>query len=245
MTQRSNQSSSFSGLSPQHKGLLVGAGALVLFGLTRKSKAGLALATAGSVLAYNSARGKVLGQQEDSAKTIFLVNASPEQAYRIWRDFERLPRFMSHLKSVRVLDSKRSEWVALGPMDAEVKWTAEITEDQEGRVIAWQSEPGSTVSNSGRVEFRESPQGRGTMVTAEVNYTLPAGSIAKAFITALGKNPEFVVREDVRRFKSLVEAGEAPTTAGQTHGPRGIHGKTERVLFRETSNHPEPQAMTV
>jgi hypothetical protein len=40
----------------------------------------------------------------------------------------------------------------------------------------------------------------------------------------------------------LLEAGEAPTTAGQTHGPRGIHGHTEQILFRETSNHPQPQA---
>lgn len=32
--------SELSGLSAQHKGLLVGAGALVLFGLTRKSKLG-------------------------------------------------------------------------------------------------------------------------------------------------------------------------------------------------------------
>lgn len=234
--------SELSGLSAQHKGLLVGAGALVLFGLTRKSKAGVALATAGGVLAYKSARGEVLGQHEDVAKTVFLVNATPEQAYRLWRDFESLPKFMSHLKSVQVLDDRRSAWVALGPMEAEVQWTAEITEDREGQVIAWRSEPGSAVTTSGRVEFKATPQGRGTMVTAEVHYTLPTGPVAKALISIMGKNPEFVVREDVRRFKSLLEAGEAPTTIGQPHGPRGIHGRVERVLFREGSNHPEPQA---
>jgi hypothetical protein len=51
-----------------------------------------------------------------------------------------------------------------------------------------------------------------------------------------------VIKEDLRRFKALLEAGEAPTTVGQTHGPRGLHGHVEQALFRETSNHPSPQS---
>jgi hypothetical protein len=58
----------------------------------------------------------------------------------------------------------------------------------------------------------------------------------------MGKNPNFVLKEDLRRFKALLETGESPTTVGQTHGPRGVHGHLEQVLFRETTNHPLPQA---
>ena len=77
---------------------------------------------------------------------------------------------------------------------------------------------------------------------AHVEYEHPLGSAGRALITALGKNPEFVVKEDLRRFKALLEAGETPTTVGQTHGPRGLHGHMSQTLFRETSNHPLPQA---
>jgi len=82
-------------------------------------------------------------------------------------------------------------------------------------------------------------------VTAEVNYTVPGGAVGSLFATLAGKDPEFMIREDLRRFKALLEAGETPTTVGQTHGPRGVHGHIEQVLFRETSNHPQPQAASI
>jgi uncharacterized membrane protein len=221
------------------KTLLLGAGALVLYGLSRRSKSGVALATAGGVLAFAA---KSQPSSSQSTKAVFLVNAPAAKAYELWRNFEQLPRFMAHLKSVRVLDDRQSEWVARGPMDREVRWKAEIVEDQQNQRIAWQSLPESDVQTSGSVEFRPDPQNRGTFVTAEVQYTVPGGSLGSALATVFGKHPEFVVREDVRRFKALLETGETPTIAGQTHGPRGLHGRTEQVLFRETSNHPPSQA---
>jgi uncharacterized membrane protein len=149
---------------------------------------------------------------------------------------------MAHLDAVRILDERRSEWTAKGPLDSRVRWTAEITEDQPDRRIAWRSLPGSQLETSGWVEFREDPQGRGSFVRAQVEYANPLGAVGRGLISAMGKNPTFVVKEDLRRFKALLETGEAPTTACQTHGPRGLHGHTEQVLFRETSNHPLPQA---
>jgi uncharacterized membrane protein len=222
------------------KGLLLGAGALIAYGLSRRSKSGTVLATAGGVLAFKAATSKS-SLTSSSAKATFLVNSSPQKAYDLWRNFENLPRFMRHLKSVRVLDNDRSEWIAEGPLDREVRWTAQITEDRQNERISWRSLPDSEIENSGSVEFRADPQKRGTFVTAEVRYSLPGGSVTLGLATLAGKHPEFVVREDLRSFKSLVEAGETPTTAGQTHGPRGVHGHVEQILFREAGNHSQPQ----
>lgn len=220
------------------KTILVGTGGMILYGLSRRSKLTIALATAGGMFALTVVKSQ--SEASKSSKATFLVNASPERAYEMWRNFENLPRFMAHLKSVRV-DGQQSEWTARGLLSREFSWKAEITEDRPNQRISWHALPGSKIMTGGFVEFRPDPRNRGTFVTAEVQYSVPAGLIGTGIANFLGKNPEFMIREDLRRFKALLEAGEVPTTAGQTHGPRGLHGHVEQVLFRETSNHPEPQ----
>ena len=230
--------------SPQHllssKGILFGAAALVAYGIARRSTTSLALGTAGGLLALTASRSN--GQSQTAhTRARFLVNASPERAYTLWRDFSNLARFMRHVKSVEVLDDTHSEWVVLGPMDKEIRWYAEITEDVKNERISWRSRPDSLVQTSGSVEFQPQRAGRGTFISATVRYT-PGGTLSKTIATMLGKHPQFMVREDVRRFKALLETGEVPTTLGQSHGPRGVHGSVEQVLFRETGNLAEPQA---
>ncbi|HZQ43534.1 MAG TPA: SRPBCC family protein [Acidobacteriaceae bacterium] len=221
--------------------LVFGATALIAYGLSRRSKTGTAVAAAGGGLLAYQVFSSQHAKPSDTRAT-FLVNASPEQAYQLWRNLENLPRFMSHLKQVRILEGQRSQWTASGPMDRDVQWTAEIVDDIPNQSLSWRSLPGSDVDTSGSVSFRADPLGRGTYITAEMQYRLPGGALGTGVATIFGKHPEFVVREDLRRFKSLLETGEVPTTVGQTHGPRGVHGHTEQVLFRETTNHPQPQA---
>jgi uncharacterized membrane protein len=235
---RSNRENSSSRPIPLNA-IAFGTGALVVLGLSRRSKAGTALATAAGVLAFTAAKSQ-LSNFPTTARATFLVNAGADKAYELWRRFENLPRFMAHVKSIRALDDSRSEWVAKGLLGQEIRWTAEMTEDFPNQRIAWSSLPDSDVMHRGFVEFRPDPLGRGTFVTAEVQYD-GMSAVGSALASLLGKHPEFMVREDLRRFKALLEAGEVATTVGQTHGPRGVHGHVEQVLFRETSNHPYPQ----
>ena len=44
--------------------------------------------------------------------TAFGIRKPAEELYSFWRDFENLPRIMTHLESVRVIDDRRSHWVA-------------------------------------------------------------------------------------------------------------------------------------
>jgi uncharacterized membrane protein len=239
MSYTANRSSSPQSVS--HFGVIAGASVLVLYGLSRHNKKGMALAAAGGLVAYQQARSRAQGKAQ-TATAVFRLNSSSAEAYRLWRNLESLPHFMAHLENVRILDGRRSEWTARGPVNSRVRWTAEITEDQPDRRISWRSIAGSQVETSGWVEFQDDPQGRGCLVRAQVEYANPLGPIGRGLLAALGKDPKFVVKEDLRRFKALLEAGETPTTVGQTHGPRGLHGHVEQLLFRETSNHPSPQA---
>ena len=51
-----------------------------------------------------------------------------------------------------------------------------------------------------------------------MQYNPPAGHLGAAIAWMLGHEPNQTIREDLRRFKQLLEAGEAPTTKGQSRG---------------------------
>jgi uncharacterized membrane protein len=200
-------------------GALIGGSALAVLGLTRRSKGGLALAAAGGALAYAGTRVNA-GVQEVVARSSILLNCFPEEAFRFWRDFENLSRFMHHIESVSQMGERRSRWVALGPMGYRVSWDAEIVAERPNELISWRSLPGSEINVDGFVEFSRSTGDRGTLVNVTVIYTPPAGKAGHVIAKMFGKDPNFLMRQDLRRFKALVETGEIPTTEGQSHGPR-------------------------
>jgi uncharacterized membrane protein len=206
---------------------LIGGSALALYGLTRRSPLGFALAAGGGTIA-------LLGTQKNnhadkpSAETTLLVNTSPEEAYRFWRAFENLPLFMNRLETVTVLNERRSRWVAAGPMGRTIHWDAEITSERENEYIAWQSLPGSDVQVNGRVEFHEAPAGRGTLISVKMEFR-PAVGGNNTLAKFLSRGLNFALRQDLRRLEALMESGEIPTIEGQSHGPRDLVTTAARV----------------
>lgn len=144
------------------------------------------------------------------------INRPVAEVYRYWRNFENLPRFMHHLESVALREAGISHWVAKGPGGRHVEWDARIINEVENRVIGWQSLEGSSISTAGSVHFDQSD--RGTRVRVKLQYSPPAGKLGAAVAWLAGEEPRIQVRDDLRRFKALLEAGEIPTIAGQTSG---------------------------
>ncbi len=230
--------SSGSGNSPENFsdterwGSLITGGALVLSGLSQRSLRGALMAIAGGTLAYHGVAGqKSLQDTVTEAtgldkplrveKTVTIQNKSAAELYRVWRDFENLPTFMKHLKSVTVMNStNRSHWVANAPLGNSVEWDAEIVNDLENQLISWASVPGATVENSGFVRFQAAPVGRGTEVKVVLEYSVPGGGLTAAIASLFGENPEQQIGDDLRRFKMLMETGEIATTEGQSCGRR-------------------------
>jgi uncharacterized membrane protein len=139
------------------------------------------------------------------------INRSRHELYDFWRDFRNLPLFMENIESVVMIDPLRSHWKVKGPADSTVEWDSLITEDVPGEIIAWTSAEGASVPNSGRIEFRDSPNGRGTVVTATVTYDPPATKLGTFIAKLFGREPKVQARRDLRRFKQLMETGEIPT----------------------------------
>ncbi|USI72086.1 SRPBCC family protein [Sphingomonas morindae] len=134
------------------------------------------------------------------------------ELYAAWRDFARLADFLENVERIDVLDDTRSHWVVKAPGGGSVEWDARITEDVPDRLIAWTSEPGADVPNSGRITFADAGK-RGTVVTAEILYDPPAGMVGKLIAKIFQREPAIQARRDLRRFKQLMETGEIATNA--------------------------------
>jgi uncharacterized membrane protein len=221
----------------------VSGAALAVYGITQgirqRSVAGAMIAASGGVLiargATNSRRASTVtgvntadaerdtrlalgGRRGVHVEVAATINRPPEELYAFWRNFENLPRFMPHLVSVRMLDDRRSHWVAKAPGRRTVEWDAEIINEIPNRLIAWRTLHGSDVISAGSVHFRSAGPDRGTHVYVHMQYSPPAGRIGAAIAWMLGHEPNQVIQEDLRRLKQLLEAGEVATTKGQTSG---------------------------
>lgn len=195
-------------------------GLLLAFGVSRRSPAGAVLTLAGTALLARGASGHcpvydTLGvttarQPAIAVHDAIRVQALVEDVYRFWRQLGRLPAFMRHLERVDDLGNGRSHWVARGPGGPAFEWDAEIVHEVENTLITWRSLPGGDVATSGAVRFDPIRRGSSTQVTLAMHFDPPAGRPGRAFAALVGRDPSRMLREDLRRLKQLLEAGEIP-----------------------------------
>lgn len=204
----------------------IGGGLLAAFGLTRRSLPGIGIAAVGGSLAYHAVTGhwptqKANGVDADYSVRVdkaVTINKPVEELYSYWRDFQNLPKIMSHLESVTVQDDKRSHWVASAPLGRTVEWDAEIINEEPNQLIAWRSVGDADVQSAGSVRFKQAPGNRGTEVHVKLEY-MPPGGIAGAMVAKLfQEEPNQQIQDDLRRLKQTFEAGEIATTTGQPRG---------------------------
>lgn len=223
-------------------GSIIGGAALIAAGLWRRSIPGVLLSVLGgafifrgvtghcdaySKLGVNTAgtgngnhrrRGGVPDNKGTKVEKTIAINRAPDEVFKFWRNLENLPQFMTHVESIQVLDDKRSHWRVKGPAGKEVEWDAEIINEHENEMIAWQSLPGAEVQNAGTVRFETAPGNRGTYLKVALEFNPPGGVIGAAVAKLFGESPEQQMDEDLRRLKAILEAGEIPTTEGQPQG---------------------------
>lgn len=184
---------------------LVTGGMLIAYGVTARSKTGVACALLGGGFVWAGVRKaspstnpaqNVVEDEEPAAveiKKSVTVNKPPEELYRFWRRFENLPDYIKHLIAESGIDT-----------------------EEENRRISWRSTEGAHLDHTGSVEFLAGP--RGTAVQVSLRYDPSAGIIGQAIARLFGKDPSGHVSEDLRKFKQLMETGEITSTEGQPAG---------------------------
>lgn len=194
---------------------------------------GVSTADADAVL-DSSRRSDVTGRAatvnaRDAIKVERTVTISAPRAvlYAFWKDFTNLPRFMEHLESVRVDSATRSHWKAKAPAGKSVEWDAEIVNDVPDSIIAWKTVGDPDVANAGAVNFSDAPAGRGTIVKVTLDYEPPGGRIGNLVARLFGEDPDRQVREDLRKFRQLMETGDVTTSARRVEDSAYV-GSTSR-----------------
>jgi uncharacterized membrane protein len=202
---------------------LAGGSLLALYALSRRSPLAWMLGLASAALLARGAtnqpllgmlRGRGIGMDQtiDFSKSIH-IDAAPDDVYDLWTHYENFPHFMSHVVEVRDLGRGRSHWVVRGPGGSEFEWNAVLTEQTRPHRLAWRSEAGAEIPQSGSIQFE--PHRGGTRVTVHMSYTPPAGAIGHGLATLLGSDPKSQMDDDLARMKAFIERGAVPRDAAR------------------------------
>ena len=211
--------------------LAVLGGTLLVRSLQQRSLAGVALGIAGGGLlqraisarsAQSGSSGAIgagatrqlgAGAPPDAAEVErwVTIGASADEVYRAWREPANLPRVMAHFAEVTPTDPDHAHWVVRAPLGRTLEWDSRIAEDRPGELVRWESLPGAGMPNEGSVRFRPAQGGRGTEAALRFHFDPPAGVLGDAAMRLSDMVPNALAGTALRRFKSLVEAGEIPS----------------------------------
>jgi uncharacterized membrane protein len=134
-----------------------------------------------------------------------LIDRPAKELYAYWRALSNLPSIMSNLESIEIIDDYRSHWYARGPLGIEFDWEAEIYMEKPGELISWRSLRNSAIETAGSVQF-EPLSDITTKVTIMMKVEPPLEGLTTALAKILGENPSSRVKEDLLRFKRLMES---------------------------------------
>ena len=204
-------------------------GGLILAGLARGGVGRLLLLGAGGALLCRAWTGRcpwydyqridkrhgsrgIRGRRGTKIEQSVEVKCPPDVLYRQWRNLSELPKIMRHVESVEERSNNKSHWKVKTRTGAPLEWDAEIINDEEGRMIAWQTLPGAIVRNAGSVWFELAASGA-TRVKVALEFDPPAGPVGITLANLLGRSPEAELTADLERFKEFAESNFARSVA--------------------------------
>ena len=195
-------------------------GSLLLYFVSRKHKKETLLVAAGGYLLYRALSGKCpvstafreSGRDHRpssiNVRTQMTVNSPRAEVYAFWRRLENLPLFMKHLESVDELSDTVSAWKVKIPGGlGEIRWEAEIIRDIRDSELSWQSAPGASIENAGKINFSDTPAG-GTRIDVMISYRAPMGVLGERLSRLLTPVFKSMVEKDIEGFKHFMEDTE-------------------------------------
>ena len=233
------------GLEVVRWGSILGGSALLAYGFLRRNRiTDLLYMGAGAALAYRGiSRSRLVDRSfkrlalhtgtTDSVEIAasLTIERPVDEIYSFWQDLDNLPIVLRHVDTVERMDERTSRWTVRLPTGVHLSWRAEIVDERQNELIAWQSVQGSDIYNEGFVSFRPVFDGEATELHVRILYRPPAGKVGARIASFLQSVQDLYLREDLRSFKQLMEAGEMPTTRGQPSARSHRHnGRMDQLM---------------
>ena len=177
-------------------------------GLAAAALAAGAVLLARSVARHGLSQLLPAGRRPIELESDIEIAAPVGEVFTLWSVIENFPRFMSHVREVVRVGPRHYQWKVDGPAGLPVEWTAELCAFAPPERIAWRSVRGSAIRTYGGVRFTPLTTG-GTHVRVRMRYHPPAGTLGHSFARLLGADPQQELDEDLSRFRSLLETGQA------------------------------------
>ena len=208
--------------------------AAIVAGLGSRKKGTMAFAltalagmtAAGAIRGGTSDRGRAdsngqgvtsVREPEGEVERSITIGKTVDELRHCWLDPNTLPQIMAGFATVRAIGDGRKHWMVHGPLGRSYGWESETVDDRPGEGIGWRSLPDAAIPNEGSIRFRPAPADHGTVVILRFRFDPPGGALGDAAIKLLGAAPLKLAADGaLRRFKSLVETGEIPTTERQS-----------------------------
>jgi uncharacterized membrane protein len=155
-----------------------------------------------------------------------VVNRPRADVYAFWRNLTQLPQFMDHLVSVSGDSEGVTHWKAKSPIGT-VEWDAQLIQDKPDEMISWRSVEDSEVRNSGAVRFMD-VRGGGTEVAVDISFDPPLGILGEIVAKLFGEAPDQQIADDLKRFKEIMESGQAKVSRVSGQAAAGTTDRSER-----------------
>jgi uncharacterized membrane protein len=135
-----------------------------------------------------------------------VIRADVHDAYSLWLDYEGYPRFMSGVEAVDVVGFCRLRWRGSACGRA-LAWETDVVDRIEDTRLRWRATDGR---ETGDVDFQKLDAGE-TLVHYQLEYEPEAWGVDP---DGLRECLHARVRDDLRAFKELAEAGVVAPPAG-------------------------------
>ncbi len=136
-----------------------------------------------------------------------VVEASVEECYRYWNNFQCFPYFMKHVRQVSLTeDPDISYWVVDAGKGKTMRWYAHVDKREPYKQIQWRTieDPDRNFDMSGAVDFAPIGEDR-TRIHLQMAFETASGGLAEVALDIFA-HPDLMIEKDLKNFKEMVES---------------------------------------
>ncbi len=150
------------------------------------------------------------------------IQKPAEELFALWQKPETFRQIMGHIAELTRVNDGTMHFRARAALGQRLEWDLEPTEVHEPSLLRYRARTSSGLVGDCKVTFQPSnPAGRGTVVTLKVRLELGQANLSSKLLARWNMTPRVLTERVLYNFKTLVEAGEIPSTQ---HNPSGRSG---------------------